>query len=164
MDYGDIKDLIGTIVGTDIMLFELNYNGVDIKIDRNKTTERLATVQNVSETVEVVKNVTPKKDVVNKDVPKLDMNRIAIDTAAKPTKEGDVATSPIVGTFYSAASPTSEPFVKVGSKVKKGDVLFIIEAMKVINEIPSEFEGEVLEVLAKDGELVEYGQPLVVIG
>ncbi len=161
MDYVEIKDLIGTVVGTDIMKFELNFNGVDIKIDRNKASERVATVQSVSETVEVVNSVVP---VVKKAEPKLDMNRIHVDTANKPTVSGNQVTSPIVGTFYSASSPESAPFVKVGDKVKKGDVLFIIEAMKVINEIPSEFEGEVLEVLAKDGELVEFGQTLVVIG
>ncbi len=161
MDYVDIKDLIGTVVGTDIMKFELNFDGVDIKIDRNKATDRVATVQPVSDAVEVVSNVvaTPKKVE-----PKLDMNRIHVDTAVKPSVVGNEVTSPIVGTFYSASSPESAPFVKVGDRVKKGDVLFIIEAMKVINEIPSEFEGEVLEVLAKDGELVEFGQVLVVIG
>ncbi len=159
MDYSDIKDLIGTVVGTDIMKFELNFDGVDIKIDRNKVSERVATVQNVIETVDAVSDVVPKKVE-----PKLDMNRIHVDTAKKPTVEGNKVTSPIVGTFYSASSPENAPFVKVGDQVKKGDVLFIIEAMKVINEIPSEFDGEVLEILAKDGELVEYGQVLVVIG
>ncbi len=159
MDYSDIKDLIGTVVGTDIMKFELNFDGVDIKIDRNKSSEKATTVQNVAESVEVVNNDIPKKFE-----PKLDMNRIHVDTAKKPSVAGNQVTSPIVGTFYSASSPDSAPFVKVGDKVKKGDVLFIIEAMKVINEIPSEFDGEVLEVLAKDGELVEYGQALVVIG
>ncbi len=159
MDYLDIKDLIGTVVGTDIMKFELNFDGVDIKIDRNKSTEKVATVQSVNETVEVVSNEVPKKFE-----PKLDMNRIHVDTSKKPTVTGNQVTSPIVGTFYGASAPENAPFIKVGDKVKKGDVLFIIEAMKVINEIPSEFDGEVLEILANDGELVEYGQVLVVIG
>ncbi len=163
MDYIDIKDLIGTIVGTDIMKFELNFDGVDIKIDRNKATDRVVTAQSFSEAVEVVSQVAPVT-ATKKVEPKLDMNRIHVDTAVKPSVVGNEVTSPIVGTFYAASSPESAPFVKVGDKVKKGDVLFIIEAMKVINEIPSEFEGEVLEVLAKDGELVEFGQVLVVIG
>ena len=81
----------------------------------------------------------------------------------KPEPEGNVVKSPMVGTFYSKPSPTAEPFVKVGSKVKKGDTLCIIEAMKLMNEIESEFDGEVTEILLKDGDTVDYGKPLFVI-
>ena len=81
----------------------------------------------------------------------------------KPQPEGNVVKSPMVGTFYSKPSPTAEPFVKVGSKVKKGDTLCIIEAMKLMNEIESEFDGEVTEILLKDGDTVDYGKPLFVI-
>ena len=66
----------------------------------------------------------------------------------------------MVGTFYLKPSPDSEPYVQIGQKVKKGDVLCIIEAMKLMNEIESEFDGEIAEVLLKDGEAVEYGKPL----
>lgn len=84
--------------------------------------------------------------------------------AGKPEKpEGNVMKSPIVGTFYSRPAPDKEPFVSVGSKVKKGDVLFIIESMKLMNEITSEFDGEVAEILTEDGQGVEYGQPVMVI-
>ena len=69
----------------------------------------------------------------------------------------------MVGTFYSKSEPTASPFVKVGDKVKKGQVLCILEAMKLMNEIESEFEGKVKEILVKDGEAVEYGKPLFVI-
>ena len=68
--------------------------------------------------------------------------------------------SPLVGTFYSASSPDSAPFVKVGDTVKKGQVLGIVEAMKLMNEIESECAGTVAEVLVENGEPVEYGQPL----
>ena len=70
-------------------------------------------------------------------------------------KEGNIVKSPMVGTFYSKPSPNSDSFVKVGQKVKKGDVLCIIEAMKLMNEIESEFDGEVVEILVKDEETVE---------
>ncbi len=73
-------------------------------------------------------------------------------------------TSPMVGTFYGKPSPNSEPYVKVGQKVKKGDILCIIEAMKLMNEIESEFDGEIKEILVKEEEPVEYGKPLFVIG
>ena len=66
----------------------------------------------------------------------------------------------MVGTFYLKPSPNAEPYVKVGQKVKKGDVLCIIEAMKLMNEIESEYDGIVEEILVKDSESVEYGQPL----
>lgn len=67
-------------------------------------------------------------------------------------------TAPMVGTFYASSSPGAEPFVKAGTKVKIGDVLCIIEAMKIMNELPSEVNGVVLEILAKDNQTVEYGQ------
>ena len=69
-------------------------------------------------------------------------------------------TSPLVGTFYSASSPDADPFVKEGDTVKKGQVLGIIEAMKLMNEIESEFDGVVEAVLVSNEEVVEYGQPL----
>ncbi len=77
--------------------------------------------------------------------------------------DGNIVKSPMVGTFYSKSAPTADAFVTVGSKVKKGDTLCIIEAMKLMNEIESEFDGEVVEILVKDDEMVEYGQPLFVI-
>ena len=73
---------------------------------------------------------------------------------------GNVVASPLVGTFYAAASPDAEPFVKVGDTVKKGQVLGIIEAMKLMNEIESEYDGVVEAVLVKNEDVVEYGQPL----
>ena len=71
--------------------------------------------------------------------------------------------SPIVGTFFQAASPTAEPFVKLGDRVKKGQVICIVEAMKVMNEIESDADGEVVKILANDGQPVEYNQPLFAI-
>ncbi len=75
-----------------------------------------------------------------------------------------IVKSPMVGTFYLKPSPTSEPYTEIGNEVKKGDVICIIEAMKLLNEIESEFEGRVKEILVKDGETVEYGEPLFIIG
>ena len=73
---------------------------------------------------------------------------------------GKIVKSPMVGTFYIKSNPSANPYVEVGKKVKKGDVLCIIEAMKLMNEIESEFDGEVAEIFIKDGEAVEYGKPL----
>ncbi len=77
--------------------------------------------------------------------------------------QGSVVKSPIVGTFYSAAGPDKEPFVKIGQQVHKGDTLFIIESMKLMNEVASEYDGVVTEILCKNGDGVEYGQPILCI-
>ena len=77
---------------------------------------------------------------------------------------GNQVKAPIVGTFYSAPSPTEKPFVSVGDTVKKGDVLFIIESMKVMNEVQSEFDGVVKKVLANSGDAVEFDQTVMIIG
>ena len=74
--------------------------------------------------------------------------------------EGTVITSPTVGVFYAAPSPDSKPFVQVGDRIRQGDTLCIIEAMKLMNEIPAELDGTVAEVCAENGQVVEYGQPL----
>ena len=83
-----------------------------------------------------------------------------VETETQKSKFYEV-TSPMVGTFYMAPSPGSEPFVKVGSKVKAGDVLCIIEAMKIMNELPSEASGVITEIVAKDNQTVEFGQVLM---
>ena len=77
--------------------------------------------------------------------------------------EENIVSSPMVGTFYAAASPDDDPFVSVGSTVNKGDVLCIVEAMKLMNEIEAEYDGVVEKVLVKNAEPLEYGQPLFVI-
>lgn len=84
--------------------------------------------------------------------------------ASAEEPKGHVVKSPMVGTFYRCASPGAPSFVEVGKAVKPGDTLCIIEAMKLLNEIEAEVEGNVLEVLVENGQPVEYGQPLFVIG
>ena len=80
--------------------------------------------------------------------------------APQPAKEGTLVLSPTVGVFYSAPSPDARPFVEVGDQVKKGDTLCIIEAMKLMNEIPAEVDGTVAEICVGNGQVVEYNQPL----
>lgn len=83
--------------------------------------------------------------------------------AAAPAVSGNVVKSPIVGTFYAASAPDKPPFVTVGQQVKKGDVIMIIESMKLMNEVQSEFDGTVAEILVKNGEAVEFDQPIMII-
>lgn len=80
--------------------------------------------------------------------------------APQPAKEGTLVLSPTVGVFYSAPSPDARPFVEVGDQVKKGDTLCIIEAMKLMNEITAEQDGEIIDICATNGSVVEYGQIL----
>ena len=92
--------------------------------------------------------------------------RIPEQPAAQPQEEkaGELVKSPLVGTFYAAPSEDAEPFVKVGDTVKKGQTLAIVEAMKLMNEIESEYDGVVTEILVNNEETVEFGQPLFRIG
>ena len=84
--------------------------------------------------------------------------------AATPEPKGTEVTAPMVGVFYAAPAPGDEPFVRVGSKIKAGETLCIIEAMKVLNEVTAEADGEVLEICVADGDLVEFGSCLMRIG
>jgi len=81
----------------------------------------------------------------------------------KPKNDEHTVTSPMVGTYYSAASPGSKPFVEIGSEIKVGQILCIIEAMKMMNQIESDKAGRVTAILAKNGEPVEFGQPLFIV-
>lgn len=83
--------------------------------------------------------------------------------SAAPEFDGNVVKCPIVGTYYAAPSPEKPPFVKVGDQVKKGDVIMIIESMKLMNEIQSDYEGTVTDILVDNGQAVEYDQPLMII-
>lgn len=112
-----------------------------------------------------------KKCVTAPMMPPMPMNaapQIAAQAVEAPEKqpaveEGNVVKSPIVGTFYQAPSPDKPPFVKVGDKVKKGDVIMIIESMKLMNEVQSEFDGTVEKILVTDGQAVEFDQPIMII-
>ncbi len=78
-------------------------------------------------------------------------------------KEGKVITAPIVGTFYQSSGPDKAPFVEVGTTVQKGDVVCILEAMKLFNEVQSDYSGTVKQILVQDGDLLEYGQPIMIL-
>lgn len=131
MEYEKIKQLIIDMGNSKLTSIDLEFpDGVKIKMEKNSATAVSPIVQ------QVVVEDEPQKE------------------------EGNIVKSPMVGTFYSKSSPTSKPYVEIGSEVNKGTILCIIEAMKLMNEIESEFNGKIAEVLVKDGEAVEYGQPL----
>lgn len=90
-------------------------------------------------------------------------NAPAQTEAPAEAKKGNAIVSPMVGTFYSKPSPDAEPFVKVGDSITEGNVVCIIEAMKMMNEIESEFSGKIVEICVTDGQAVEYGQPIMYV-
>ncbi len=138
MDYNQIKKLINDMGESKLTSLEIDFP------DGTKISMRKGEKEVIVETNEV-KTVTPE----------------TTETNVKNIKEeGNLIVSPMVGTFYAKPSPDSSPYVEVGSTVKKGDVVCIIEAMKLMNEIESEFDGEIVEILVKNGEPVEYGKPL----
>ena len=142
MDYNEIKKIIQDMGESKIDTLEIEFpDGLKIKMDKGKNN--VETSQN-TQVIPVVSN-----EVVNN-----------IKTETKREEEYKIIKSPMVGTFYSKSSPKAEPFVKVGDKVKKGQVVCIVEAMKLMNEIEAEFDGEIVEVCKKDEDMVEYGTAL----
>ena len=115
--------------------------------------------------------ITLRKDVIGVAAPvaaSAPVQAVAASPAAgnvvpEAVKRGKPLTSPMVGTFYSAPSPDAEPFVKVGQTIKEGDIVCIVEAMKLMNEIESEFSGKIVEICVSDGQPVEFGQVLMYV-
>ena len=129
----------------------------------------------VEQVLELVKAVSDseltefkyEEDGVKLSLKKTSDRIVQVQAPAAPVAEGElkgnVVKSPLVGTFYAAPAEDADPFVKVGDSVKEGQVLAIVEAMKLMNEIESDFTGTVTEILVENGQAVEYGQPLFVI-
>lgn len=143
MDFKDLRELILTVDKTSIK--QVNIEMDDIKINIFKEKEDYKNKENVESETKTVKEKTDKE--INE----------------KEMEDLYIVKSPIVGTFYAASSPEDAPFVKSGHEVSKGDTLCIIEAMKMMNEIQSEINGEIVEVLVENEDVVEYGQPLMKI-
>lgn len=162
MDFNGIKELIESINSSDIAYFEYETNDGHIKMDKSLTRSLTE-----APSKEIVKNEA-KEEVVTTKAESLSNNNENIISQPvsqeKPKVSEDedlyIVKSPMVGTFYSSPSPDKAPFVSVGDTVKTSSILCIIEAMKLMNEIESEVSGTIKEILVKDGEMVEYGQPL----
>ena len=103
--------------------------------------------------------------VNNQNIPvsKNDLSSIQTSQVSQEKKSGKEVTSPIIGTAYHAPEPVGKKFVEVGKKIKKGDTVMIVEAMKTMNHVPSTFDGTVREILVNDGQPVEFGQILIIL-
>ena len=151
MDLRKLKTLIDLVEASDISELELTEGEEKVKISRqNNTVQSLAPVNYVQQPIQPPMNQQPQAQT--------EESLGKVDTTTIDNK--DVITSPMVGTFYRAASPDSAPFIDIGSTVKKGETLCIIEAMKILNEIESDKEGTISKILIENGQPVEFGQPL----
>ena len=148
MEFENLLTLIKTVSDSELTEFAYEENGSSIHLKKKK------------ETVVVAGNI-PVMGLENMQTAgntRLKESDIVQQKSDEP--EGQIVKSPLVGTFYAAPSEDAEPFVSVGDSVKKGQTLAIVEAMKLMNEIESDFDGKVAELYVENGQAVEYGQPL----
>ena len=151
MDYKEIKKLMDDMGNSKLEELEIEFPD-GIKISMKKSEKREVVVEphiieaSAPMTVPVVRPKEEKSIVTVKD--------------NKAEENYKIIKSPMVGTFYASSAPDKDPFVKVGDKISKGQVVCIVEAMKLMNEIESEFDGEIVEVCVKNEDVVEYGTPL----
>jgi acetyl-CoA carboxylase biotin carboxyl carrier protein len=166
MDYKNIQELIKTVSDSQLTSFEIETEGIRIKMEKK---EQQVVVEKMPVYAASVEPVT-REPLTKENIATNQVSVQKLETSSASTVENVVnievaedlfvVKSPIVGTMYTSSSPEAENFVKVGSQVKKGDTLCILEAMKLMNEIESEVDGEIIEVLGSNEDMVEYGQPL----
>ena len=157
MELSNILELIHAVSDSNLTQFNLQDGNLNISMSAEKTIVQQATANTdaaLSVQYQPVMQPTAQSAV---------QNQITGQASGTETFTGNVVKSPLVGTYYAASSPDSDPFVKVGDKVNKGQVLGIVEAMKLMNEIESEFDGTVKEILVENEQMVEFGQPMFVI-
>ena len=144
MDIRKIKKLIEMLQESDLKEIEVSQGDESVRILRSGLNETGA-----------------NKVIQQTEVYSAEPN---IEQKIEPKKiEGNIITSPIVGTFYRKPSPDKDPFIKIGDSVEQGDVLCIIEAMKMMNEIKSDYSGKIVSIDVEDGQPVEYGQHIITI-
>lgn len=154
MDLKLIKNILDLISDSDVDEVSIEEGDFKIKVKKTGAVEQVTYTQSVAP-IPVTAPPAPSQPVTpSSDEPKQE---------TVSASSGDTLKSPIVGTFYKSPSPDSDPFVKVGDKVSKGQTLCIVEAMKIMNEIEAEFGGTIQEILVNDGQPVEYDQPLFII-
>ncbi len=151
MEFENLLTLIKTVSDSELTDFDYEENGTRIRLKKKKETV-------------VVSGTSSNVPVMGLENIQTVENAAAVNTANAQADnsepEGMIVKSPLVGTFYAAPAEDADPFVSVGDPVKKGQTLAIVEAMKLMNEIESDFDGKVAEIYVENGQAVEYGQPL----
>jgi acetyl-CoA carboxylase biotin carboxyl carrier protein len=162
MDLDQIKQILELVRQHELAEFEIEHEGLRLKIRKDAVTGAVHAVEAITsaEPAAVAPAVASGGPVA---APSTGSAAGADARSAEPEIELAVVKSPIVGTFYRASEPGAANFVEVGSAVKKGDVLCIIEAMKLMNEIDSEYDGEIANVYVESGQPVQYGERLFAI-
>ncbi|WP_409289199.1 acetyl-CoA carboxylase biotin carboxyl carrier protein [Peribacillus sp. SCS-37] len=159
MKVQEIRELIKLVDQSSLDEFEYELNGVKLKMKKNSPAAEGAVIQ------QILPAETVRQTPVQQAAPAAPAEAApaAGNKPEEPAENLHKITSPMVGTFYASPSPDQDIYVKQGSKVSKSSVVCIVEAMKLFNEIEAEVDGEIVEVLVKDGQLVEYGQPLFLV-
>ena len=148
MDIRKVKKLIEMLESSELEEIEIHEGEESVRLVKNKTET-------------IVTQVQPNQ--TDREVKKTESEQSEKKSPVIENPEGEVITSPMVGTFYAAASPGAKPFISVGDEIQEGDVVCIVEAMKMMNEIKSDYSGKVISVLAENSEPVEFGQALFVV-
>ena len=162
MDYNSIEQLIQAVSDSKLTLFEIESDGLHLKMEKKVEQIVVEKVNEVSSLAAPVLKQQTYEKTKNQDLSQNLEEQVSV-SETKIVEEASnefIVKSPIVGTFYITPSVDAPQFVKVGSKVKKGDVLCIIEAMKLMNEIESEVDGEITQIFVENEQMVEYGQQL----
>ncbi len=159
MDLSDLKEILRILEEQDITEFELEQDGVKLRVCRSSTHPHPSS--HVAAPLHVVATAMPGP--AGGPAPAVAAAPAAAPEAPAAEADGTVVKSPIVGTFYRSPDPNSPAFVSVGDNVKVGQVLCIIEAMKLMNEIEAEMAGEVIKIHPENGQPVQYGDPLFTI-
>ena len=151
MEFENLLTLIKTVSDSELTDFDYEENGTRIRLKKKKETV-------------VVSGTSSNVPVMGLENIQTVENAAAVNTANTQADNGEpegmIVKSPLVGTFYAAPAEDADPFVSVGDPVKKGQTLAIVEAMKLMNEIESDFDGKVAEIYVENGQAVEYGQLL----
>ncbi|NOT32492.1 MAG: acetyl-CoA carboxylase biotin carboxyl carrier protein [Planctomycetes bacterium] len=158
MDLTELRKLVQLMLRADLAELELDDSKRGLRVHLKRDTGRRAPEAGMAGVMQVMPAAVPMAPTLAGPA-----GAPQVQAASGPPPGTEVFKSPIVGTLYRAPAPDAEPFVSVGSAFAEGAVLCIIEAMKVMNEIRSEFRGEIVEVLAESGEPVEFGQPLFLV-
>ena len=155
MEYERIKNLMEdmNVYGVSSLNIELP-DGTKINLNKNVSTEPKETAANSINTTSTMQTPVVMPEII------ASQKEVVNNTSLPNQKSGRIIQSPMVGTFYLKPSPTSNPYVSIGDEIKVGEVVCIVEAMKLMNEIESEFSGKVSKILVEDGVAVEYGTPL----
>ena len=152
MDFEQIKELINMVNNSELRELQLSLNGTSISMSKN---------DGALKPVKIVEKDSEKNDIEEHDNRFIQEEKQEIHNVE--AKSGNIIKSPIVGTFYASAKPSSPALKSKGDKVKKGEVVCIIEAMKIMNEITSDYDGTIEEIFVENVQVVEFGQPLFMI-